>query len=461
MLYDAWNTPGRQSVYIGLDNPWLNDNIFKKYIDRRTFWQDYPEDILEVKDTQKEAYMHNNPPGYAPHRMNFLGFFTEKGTVGSSYDNFYISETGLYPPGAFDTSTPIWEQKLRRGEPLYVEPNGTPRGTRGNMYYDLLRYLTGEEDPEAFPGEHGNCYVDLVTIDDVVVPDKENGGFKPLYTEEDKEKLQSRMMQRFGNLNLYRQEYYCDFLTVNAGLVYQGIETLEKEGRYTKVNLDSTKPVYVAWDVASMDRGKGSSVLDSTAAIVFQYYNGKFFLYDYLEVRGLPFLACVNELAKRDYFHLIKMMILPWDLGVSKTVLSPIDEARRAFPNITLWHELGQEAVARGVSYAQELLPNMMINSDKCEYVLSCFQNYSYRRNDKLDTWNKPQHNWASHMMDAFRYAATGCKEVDYLKINAGMSRATEDIRFTWEDPLDNPKQEPSKIWHPREKRKETQEYDW
>jgi hypothetical protein len=39
----AWDNPGTQQAYIGLDNVWINNNIFKKYIDGRTFWQDYPE----------------------------------------------------------------------------------------------------------------------------------------------------------------------------------------------------------------------------------------------------------------------------------------------------------------------------------------------------------------------------------------------------------------------------------
>ena len=46
-LKRAWDNPGTQSVYIGLDNGWIRENIFKKYIDGRTHWMDYPEDLIE------------------------------------------------------------------------------------------------------------------------------------------------------------------------------------------------------------------------------------------------------------------------------------------------------------------------------------------------------------------------------------------------------------------------------
>ena len=39
----AWLHPGTQSVYVGLDNKWLRRNIWDKYLDGRTHFDNYPK----------------------------------------------------------------------------------------------------------------------------------------------------------------------------------------------------------------------------------------------------------------------------------------------------------------------------------------------------------------------------------------------------------------------------------
>lgn len=415
-LYQAWHNPGTQSCYIGLDNIWIKANIFNKYIDGRKHWADYPEDLIDVKDTVREVRMLNNPEDKAEAMIKFIGFLNDEAIIGSSYDRFTVSETSLYRDNAFMFIRPIWDRKLQRGMPLSVEFNGTPRGM-SNVYYDLLRTYTGEDDPELFPGEHDidgvRCFVDKKTIRDLLVPDPENpGGYKQLYTEEDIEKLKSRYLREFGNLNFYYQENEVLFTTVNAGLVYQGIEQLRKENRYTKFNLNTAKPVYVAFDIASKDK-----LTDATSAIIYQYYNGQVFIYDIYEARGKALVECIAELSSKPYFSHIRLGILPWDSDRSASSNSPIEEARLQFPNIN-WHQLSKERVDRGIQEVRKRLPNMLINSDNCEYLMTCFEHYEYKRLEKQDDWAaKPMHNVYSHMMDAVRYAIMGINEVEYFKL--------------------------------------------
>ena len=297
------------------------------------------------------------------------------------------------------------------GLPLKVNFNGTPRGMK-NVLYELLRVYTGVDDPDMFPGRHGNCYVDKVTIEDAMIPDG-HGGFRKLYNEEDIEILRDRYIRAYGNDALFRQEHYCDFTVVNAGLVYRAIEQLMAEKRYCKLNLDSSKPVYVAFDIAS--KGKES---DSTAAVIFQYYNGRMLVYDIFEARGISLVQAVAELAKRDYFHLIRWGILPWDSERSASSQTPMEEAQAMFPSIN-WHALEKERVDRGIQLVREQLPNMVINSDRCDWLMECFNNYEYKRLEKTDDWSaKPMHGKWSHMMDAMRYAAMGIKEMSYFRLN-------------------------------------------
>lgn len=427
----AWDNPGSQQAYIGLDNVWINNNIFKKYIDGRTHWMDYPDEYIDPKDTSKEVLMLNNPEDVAPARIKFIGFLNDQGLIGSSYDAFTISELSLYRRNAFEYIQPIWERKEALGVDLRVMMNGTPRGMR-NVMYDMLRVYTGCDDPSEFPGAHGNCYVDKVTIEDLLVPDG-HGGFKPLYTPEDIEKLQDRYLRAYGDLNLFYQENYVEFTTVNSGLVYKGIEKLRDDGRYTLYNLDTSKPVYMAWDISS--KGK---ISDATACVVFQYINGRFIIYDWYEARGQSLVECVQDLAKRDYFHLIRFAALPWDSERSASSETPIEECRAMFPNIN-WHALDQERVDRGITLVRNLLPNMVINSELCDWVLECFESYEYKRLDALDDWSaKPVHNRFSHLMDAVRYAAMSIKEIDYLQLNAyGVDDRVAGTYAYWDDDPD------------------------
>ena len=414
VLKRAWNNPGSQTAYVGLDNVWITNNIFRKTVDDppRYHWSDYPEDLIEVKETPKEVWFSNNPPETAQARIKFIGFLNDSQLIGSSYDNFVFSEASLYKPNAFSFIQPIWDQKIALGRPLSVNMNGTPRGTR-NVFYELLRTYTGVEDPADFPGEHGRCYVDFVPVQDVMVPGPD-GQLRPLYTEAELEVLKDRYLRQFGNLNLYEQEYECKFTTVNAGLVYLGIQQLIEEKRFTRFNLDTTKPVYFAWDISSK-----SKTSDATSCIVWQQIDNKMFIYDIFEERSKSLVECVSEMARKPYFHLIRFGALPWDSDRSASSETPIEEVRRVFPNIN-WHQLDKERVDRGIDLVRRQLPNMFINSANCDYLMECFMNYEYRRLEKKDDWAAtPTHNKYSHLMDALRYACMANNEINYLKLNS------------------------------------------
>ena len=443
-LNQGYLKAGLQIAYVGLDNIWVTNNIFKKYIDGRTFWEDYPPDLIDVKDTAKEVFMASRTPGKADTRIKFIGFLNNEGIIGSSYDQFYISEASLYRPNAFEYITPIWERKLKMTGELSVNFNGTPRGLK-NVYYDLLRTYTGMDDPDDFPGAHGDCYVDKITIADAT----DRQGNK-LYTKEEIEELRDRYIRAYGNDNLFRQENFCDFTVVNAGLVYLAIEQLVREKRYCSYNLDTQKPVYIAFDIAS--KGKES---DSTAAIVYQYINNRMIIYDVFESRGISLVQAMAEIAKKPYFHLIRMGILPWDSERSASSMTPKEEVEQIYPNIN-WHSLDKERVDRGIQLVREQIPNMIINSDNCDWLMECFNNYEYKRLSKSDDWApKPMHNKYSHMMDAIRYGVMGIKEIQYLGLNSDGS-----MPIDWDQSYDDSYSEESNdSWIPatyRRKEKKT-----
>lgn len=421
-LYNSYLNPGTQSAYVGLDNKWIRRNIWDKYIDGRKHWASYPEDIINPRETAQQVLMQNNPGDIAEALIQFIGFKEAASLIGSSYENFYISELSLYRRDAFNFIQPIWDNKLATGQPFSVNMNFTPRGMN-NIAADFLMAYTGEADPAAWPGAHGNVYVDWMPAD----RSTDNDGNR-LFTDEVLEDIRQRYIRQLGNDLLFRQEFMCEFLAVNAGLVFPGIEKVREEKRYIPYNLDPSKPVYIAWDISSKDKQT-----DWTSCIVFQYYYGRMFIYDWFENNRKAVVECVQELAERPYFHLIRAACLPWDSDRSGSSTSPLDECRRAFPNIT-WHKLDRTYVQDGINRGRGLLGNAIINSDKCDWLMECFENWEYKEIQSIGDWSTaPKHDRYSHLMDAYRYAADFLTQVQYIADNSGQPRKMPTSYGAWD----------------------------
>lgn len=422
-LNRAWNNPGTQSAYVGLDNKWIRRNIWDKYIDGRKHWDNYPAGLIDTKDTQQVVKMLNNPSDKAEALIQFIGFKESESLIGSSYDNFYISELSLYKRSAFAFIPPIWDNKIAMGQSLSVNFNFTPRGL-SNLAADMLKTYTGTDDPTLWAGEHGRVYVDVLPASKST---KANG--ERLFTDEHLEEIRQRYIRSFGNDNMFRQEYMCEFLAVNAGLVYPAVEHLRRDGRYAPFNLATDKPVYMAWDISSKDKQS-----DWTSCVVFQHYDGKTFVYDWFEDNRKAVVECVQELSKRPYFHLIRVASLPWDSDRSGSKDSPFEECRRMFPNIE-WRKLDRTFVADGINRVRKLFPNLYLNAETCGWLMECFESWEYRELSSAEDWAAtPKHDRYSHLMDSVRYMADMLEQVEYVRTNDGKPRPMPSHYRSWED---------------------------
>ena len=420
-LYQSYLSPGTQTAYVGLDNKWIRRNIWDKYINGRRHFDSYPEDIIEPLETRQQVKFQNNPESLAPALIQYIGFKESESLIGSSYDRFFISELSLYRRNAFDLIMPIWDTKKADGLEFGINANFTPRGMN-NIAADFLRAYTGEDEPEKWPGPHGDVFVDLLPADKSIKHDGTR-----LFSDEMLENIRQRYIRGMGNDLLFRQEYMCEFLAVNAGLVFPGIENIRKEKRYCPYNLDPSKPVYIAWDISSKDKQT-----DWTSCIVFQYYNGRMFIYDWFENNRKAVVECVQELAARPYFHLIRAACLPWDSDRSGSSSSPLEECRRAFPNIQ-WHKLDRTYVSDRINRGRQMLGNAIINSDKCDWLMECFESWEYKEISSIDDWSvKPKHDRYSHLMDAFGYAADFLAQVSYIQDASGKPPAMPSYYSGW-----------------------------
>ena len=422
-LFDAWQHPGTQTAYIGLDNKWIRRNIWDKYLEGRRHWDNYPADQIEIKETHQQIKMLNNSADKAEALIQFIGFKESESLIGSSYDKFYVSELSLYKRGSFDFIVPIWDNKHAMGEKFLVNMNFTPRGM-SNLAADILRTYTGKDDPKDWPGAHGRVYVDWLPANLSTTSDGTR-----LYSDEYLEQVRSRYIRAHGNDQMFRQELLCEFLAVNAGLVYPAIEILVAENRYTEFNLNTNYPVHMAWDISSKDKTS-----DWTAGIVFQYYDGKLFIYDYYEDNRKAVVECIQELAKREYFHLIRSATLPWDSDRSGSMSSPLVECQRQFPNIS-WNKLQRTYEVDGINRVRQHFPNLYINSKTCDWVRECFESWEYKELTSNDDWAaKPKHDRFSHVMDAIRYVADTIDQIEYIKTGTGQPKPMISHYGPWED---------------------------
>lgn len=403
-LHNAYMNPGTQTAYVGLDNKWIRRNIWDKYLDGRKHWSNYPDHVIDVHETRQVVRMLNNPEDKAEALIQFIGFKESENLIGSSYDSFFFSELSLYRRDALDFILPIWDNKVAEGLPLLVNMNFTPRGLN-NIAADMLKTYTGKDEWHEWPGAHGRVYVDVLPADRSLKADGTR-----LYPDDVLETIRQRYIRQFGNDNMFRQEFLCEFMAMNAGLVYPAIEQLRAEGRYRPFNIDRRSPLYVAWDISS--KGKES---DWTSAVVFQYFEGSLKLIDYFEDNRMAVVECVQELAKRPYFHMIHSAFMPWDSDRSGSRSSPLEECQRTFPNIS-WRKLSRTYEKDGIDRVRMLFPNMLINEENCAWLMECFESWEYRSLTSMEDWAaNPKHDRYSHLMSAVRYAADAIAEFDYI----------------------------------------------
>lgn len=416
-LYNAYQNPGTQAAYVGPDNKWIKRNIWDKYIDGRRHWDSYrdnaeDESLIKVHDTAQQIKMMNNPGDKAEAIIQFIGFKESESLIGSSYDSFFFSELSLYKRNALNFIFPIWDNKRAEGKDFLVNFNFTPRGMN-NIAVDMLRAYTGKDDPSEWPGAHGRVYVDVMSADKSLKADGTR-----LYSDELLETIRQRCIRQFGNDNLFRQEWMCEFTAVNAGLVYPAIEILRKEGRYKKIAINNKYPVYMAMDISSKDKTS-----DWTTALIFQYYDGQTFIIDYFEDNRKAVVECVQEIAKRDYWHLVQTVALPWDADRSGSRNSPLEECSKQFPGTT-FRCLERTYVADGINRVRMLFPNMIINAPTCDWFMECLESWEYRELTSIEDWSaSPKHDRYSHLGDNLRYVADAIEQFDFISHGGRQNR--------------------------------------
>ena len=185
------------------------------------------------------------------------------------------------------------------------------------------------------------------------------------------------------------------------------ISQAEKDSRITTVPYDGATLVTTAWDLGADD---------STAIWFCQVVGLQVRVLDYYENNTQPLAHYASLIKSKPYNY--GDHILPHDAGhkrLGKERNESMSDQLRALgiPNRVL-PVADREA---GIEKVRQFLPKCWFDRDKCHKGLKALRNYRREYDDdRLVFKQNPMHDWASDGADAFRYLATGIKEITKYK---------------------------------------------
>ena len=400
---------------MSLDSPMVRDILWDKtYLDPitgeyvRMLQDNIPQDQVVWRNTSMTGLFRNHS------RMKLQGYFQngrDKNGVGSSFQEYAFTELALFTRE--DPLPRLMPIISNEAEPKRLMVASTPRGKRRNPLWQLMQSFQGSPDFQVI----------IRTIDDLNEM-MTRAGLPAVRSKDQLEQDRESYLRRFGNDRMFEQEYYCSFEEMDAAAVYgEAYMAMVNEKRITPFNLNTGHPVYVAFDI-----GSSGMHSDATAWIVFQYINGRIFIYDSGEGHGKAVPEYVDVLREKHYFNQIAQMILPWDAEHHEKAVNttPADMMRQKFPNVSVLAKSnkvykipggkqGDYDLITDIQQARLAMYNTVIHPDN-EWLQECFENYKYEFNSKLQQWtNKPLHDKHSHLMDAYRYLVQATKELDFF----------------------------------------------
>ena len=213
---------------------------------------------------------------------------------------------------------------------------------------------------------------------------------------------------------------------------YWGKEVLlaEQQGRTCDVPVNTDLPVHTAWDIG---------VDDAMAIFCFQVYPDHLDIVDYYEGHGQGFDHYAKWLDERGYRGTdwvphdakVREVGAPGARTRIETLVAP-GRKPELVPN---------ESLMDGVNAGRKTIPFARFDKTRCAQGLEALRSYRTEWDEKARAFKKtPDHNWASHGADAWRYLSLGrrapLREPEPEKPPAGipLHKLTWDQFFDLED---------------------------
>jgi hypothetical protein len=304
--------------------------------------------------------------------IQFCGSDSYDRLVGANPVGLVFSEYALAKPQSWEYLRPILREN--GGWAAWIS---TPRGR--NHLHKL--YEVAKSEPEWF--------AELLTIHDT-------GALPASIIDEERRQGMPE--------SLISSEYLCSFDAAQIGSVYGDLlEQLANRGGITTWETAAAEKVFTTWDL-----GMG----DATAIFFWKVEGTRIDVIDYLEANGKPFSYYADMLEARGYKY--EAHFLPHDSRARSwhTGVTAVELARERLGNAV--HVVPLMPIDQGIMAARWLLQqDVRIHEKNCEAGLAALRAYSYAFDEDRRTFsNRPEHGWASHGSDAWRYLATIARPV-------------------------------------------------
>jgi len=212
---------------------------------------------------------------------------------------------------------------------------------------------------------------------------------------------QTRLEDKEQRPDMYEHIWEGAYLVYSEGAYYSAeMRRARDEDRIGKVRYDRGTGVIVAFDLG---------IGDSTSLWFAQFVGTEVHLIDYYEASGVGLEHYVKVLQDKGYVY--DQYVFPHDirvreLGSGKSRLETLDQLGIHADKVEIAPSL---LIDDGIQQVRAMLDKCFFDEEKCEKGIDCLLNYQRDWDDNGQTWRmRPNHNWASHGADAFRYLAIG-----------------------------------------------------
>ena len=207
---------------------------------------------------------------------------------------------------------------------------------------------------------------------------------------------------------IFNHVWMGDCLDFQEGAYYRDcIIQAQDDGRIReKLDFDRSIPVVTAWDLG---------INDSTSIVFAQFIGSEIRVIDFYENSqvGLDHYVQVLQDKALSEGYVYGTTILPHDAKVR--------ELGSGKSRIEILQNLGimdgvvcpQLRVDDGIAAVRMAFNRVYFDESKTRRLLKCLRHYHSEWNEKARTFKpKPEHDWASHAADAFRYLITGYQDI-------------------------------------------------
>ena len=328
----------------------------------------FPAEIVESENSTDMMMTFTNGSVY-----NVVGAenFAER-LIGPNPVGIVISEWSVMDPMVWGFLSPMLAEN--EGWALFIF---TPRG-KNHAYRTFQSYM---RNPKYF--------AQLLTVDDTQA-------MSPAALAAAIEDLRE---QGFDE-DFIKQEFWCSFDRQIPGSYYgELMNTVEAEGRQTRVPYDPALETYTAWDLG---------VNDCMAIWVWQQHGAEIRVLKYIQNTGKGLEWYIHELneTKWRFTH----HYAPHDIKVRELV-SGETRQKTARKMGVRFRRIPKISLQDGINAVRSIIPRCYFDSQGCENGPTALKDYHAERDPRTqETKDQPAKTWHRHGADAFRMMALAIK---------------------------------------------------